>query len=255
MSSTTGRDDAPRGIAKPVEGVSAPLRMGVVGLGIGGSHIQAFLKMPDRFQVAAVCDKDAGKAREAADLFGIPRVSDDFAQICAMKDLDVIDICTPSYLHYAHCRHALEAGKHVICEKPLAGSLKEVDGLRDAQEASGRILMPIFQYRFGNGLQKLKVLIQKGVAGPAYLCTTETAWRRREDYYAAAWRGKWKTELGGTLVTHAIHALDLLIHVLGPVRSVVARTATRVHPIEVEDTFSASLEMGDGSLASISGTV
>jgi predicted dehydrogenase len=114
--------------------------------------------------------------------------------------------------------------------------------------------MPIFQYRFGNGAQKLKFLVDEGVAGRAYLTTVETAWRRRPAYYAVPWRGKWQTELGGPLVTLAIHAHDLLLYILGPAKSVFARTTTLVNPIETEDCVSASLELADGSLASLSVT-
>jgi predicted dehydrogenase len=171
-----------------------------------------------------------------------------------MDDLDVIDICTPSYLHYSQTRQVLAAGKHAICEKPIAASLEEVDALKLAEIQSGRRVMPIYQFRFGHGVQKLKHLIEEGVAGRAYLTTIETAWRRRADYYAVPWRGKWDTELGGPLVTLAIHAHDLLYYVVGPIRSVFARTTTLVNPIETEDCISASLEMADGSLASLSVT-
>jgi predicted dehydrogenase len=114
--------------------------------------------------------------------------------------------------------------------------------------------MPIFQYRFGQGLQKLKFLQAQGLTGPAYLSTVETAWRRRADYYAVPWRGKWKTELGGTMASHAIHTLDMLTYILGPVKELFARTTTRVNPVEVEDCVSMSMQMADGSLASLSAT-
>jgi predicted dehydrogenase len=113
--------------------------------------------------------------------------------------------------------------------------------------------MPIFQNRFGHGLQRLKRLVDGGVAGPLYLATLETAWRRRAAYYAG-WRGKWETELGGALVTLAIHAHDALYYVCGPARRVFARTATLVNPIQTEDTVTASLEMAGGGFASLSVT-
>jgi predicted dehydrogenase len=84
----------------------------------------------------------------------------------------------------------LESGKHVILEKPVAGSLKQVDDLIRAEEQSGRRVMPIFQYRFGQGAQKLKMLIERGLAGRCYLTTVETAWRRKPAYYEVPWRGK-----------------------------------------------------------------
>jgi predicted dehydrogenase len=228
-----------------------PLRVGVVGAGIGKSHIEAYKELGDTFTVAAICDLDKARAQSVADECRVGRVLTDFDALCKLDDLDIIDICTPSYLHATMSKQALAAGKHVVCEKPVAGSLKEADELIAAEAASGRRLMPIFQYRFGNGAQKLKFLMEQGVTGKAYLTTVETAWRRRPPYYAVPWRGKWRTELGGALVTLAIHAHDLLYYMLGPARSVFARTATLVNPIETEDTVSASLEMGDGSLCTL----
>jgi predicted dehydrogenase len=234
--------------------VNDKLRVGVVGCGIGQDHVRAYQSLHDQFEVLVVCDKVEASAKELAADFNIPRVSTDLTELCGMDDLDVVDICTPSYLHYSQARQVLAAGKHAICEKPIAASLEEVDALTLAETQSGRRVMPIYQFRFGHGVQKLKHLIKEGVAGRAYLTTIETAWRRRADYYAVPWRGKWATELGGPLVTLAIHAHDLLYYVVGPIRSVFARTTTLVNPIETEDCVSASLEMADGSLASLSVT-
>lgn len=236
--------------------MSEKLRVAVVGCGgIGKVHITAYRQLAQEYDLLAVCDVDEARARQVAAEYGIPRVSGDLGEVCRMDDLDVIDLCTPPYLHFAQVRQVLAAGKHAICEKPLVGSLKEVDELARAEAASGRRVMPIFQNRFGHGLQKLKFLVDEGLTGPAYLTTVETAWRRRADYYAVPWRGKWQTELGGVLTTHAIHAHDMLTYILGPVRSVFARVATRVNPVQVEDCASVSLEMADGSLASLSATL
>jgi predicted dehydrogenase len=235
--------------------MAGPLRVGLVGCGIGASHARAYATLPERFTLAAICDLDETKARALAEEHGVPRVVGDFADLCRMDDLDVIDICTPPHLHFAQIGEALAAGKHAICEKPLVGSLRDVDELARAEAASGRRIMPIFQYRFGHGLQKLRFLQAEGLTGTPYQATVETAWRRRPEYYAVPWRGKWATELGGALLGHAIHAHDLLCYVLGPVRSVFARTATRVNAIEVEDTAAVALEMASGALASLSVTL
>jgi predicted dehydrogenase len=230
------------------------LRVGIVGGGIGSSHIQAFRNLPEQFQVVAICDIVEAKARVLAETHHIPRIVTALADLCRMDDLDVIDICTPPYLHYPQTREALAAGKHVICEKPHAASLQELDALIALEAKSGRRVMPIFQYRFGHGVQKLKLLMETGLAGPAYLTTVETHWRRRPEYYAVPWRGKWQTELGGALVSLAIHAHDLISYVLGPVKQVFAQTKTLVNAIQVEDCATASLEMADGSLVSLSVT-
>ncbi|MBI1878335.1 MAG: Gfo/Idh/MocA family oxidoreductase [Chloroflexi bacterium] len=230
------------------------LRIGVLGGGIGSSHVRAYRNLPEQFEVLAIGDIDEAKARELAETYPIPRVVTSLNDLCQMDDLDVIDICTPPYLHYSQTREALAAGKHVICEKPHAGSLQEIDTLIGLEAETGKRVMPIFQYRFGHGVQKLKLFIEAGVAGRAYLTTIETAWRRRPEYYAVPWRGKWDTELGGALVALAIHAHDVLNYLLGPTKSVFARTKTLVNPIEIEDCISASLEMADDSLASLSVT-
>ncbi|GAC1643086.1 MAG: Gfo/Idh/MocA family oxidoreductase [Herpetosiphon sp.] len=231
------------------------LRVGVVGCGAGQQHVVAFGQLPDQWEVMAICDLDLAKARTVAHTHNIPRVATDITELCRMDDLDVISICTPPHLHGHHIQQVLSAGKHAICEKPLVGSLREIDDLLRAEHASGKRVMPIFQYRFGHGLQKLKLLVDQGIAGRAYVATVETAWRRRAEYYAVPWRGHWQSELGGTLVSHAIHAHDMLQYTLGPIKHVFARTATRVNHIEVEDCASVSLEMMDGSLASLSVTL
>jgi predicted dehydrogenase len=230
------------------------LKIAVVGGGVGRAHMEALNTMPELFRLQSVCDIDAARAREIADAFHISRVTTAIDELYGMEDVDVIDLCTPSHLHFQQTLEVLAAGKHVVCEKPLAGSLRQVDEIMAAEARSGKRVMPIFQYRFGHGLQKLKWLRDQGLTGRAYLTTSETAWRRRPAYYAVPWRGKWRTELGGALVTLSIHAHDVVCYILGPAKSVAAHTATLVNPIETEDTASVSLQMADGSLASLSVT-
>ena len=230
------------------------LGVAVVGCGIGRAHVEEFQRLGDRFEVLAICDVDEAKARDLASVYGIPRVTTDLSALCRMDDLDVIDLCTPPHLHFAQIQETLEAGKHVICEKPLVGSIKAVDDLVLAEARSGRRVMPISQYRFGHGLQKLKLLVEQGLAGRAYLATVEIAWRRRADYYAVPWRGRWRTELGGNLMHHAIHFIDMLAYILGPAKRVSAHITTRVNPVEVEDCAAVALEFADGALATLAAT-
>jgi predicted dehydrogenase len=228
----------------------------VVGAGVGRSHIaDGYNTLPDKFRVLALCDIDPSRLNAVSDQFGIPCTTANFGELLAMPDLEIIDICTPPALHLEQSLAALTAGKQVVCEKPLVGSLADADRLIEAEQlASGRLL-PVFQYRFGNGLRKAKHIIMSGIAGKPYLATVETAWTRSAAYYAVPWRGKYETELGGTLVAHAIHAHDLLTYLMGPIASVFARIATRVNAIEVEDTAVASLVMQSGALASLSATL
>jgi predicted dehydrogenase len=229
------------------------LRVGVAGLGVGRGHAETFRALTERFDLVALCDADEGKAVALASALNAPTVCRDFTQLCNLPDLDVVDICTPSHLHFAQTQEALAAGKHVILEKPVAGSLQEVDALMAAEASSGRRVLPIFQYRFGAGLQKLRFLVQQDIAGQPFVATTETHWRRRDTYYAA-WHGRWERELGGPIVTLAVHAHDAIYSVLGPARRVFAMMATRVNPIETEDCVAATLEMANGALVTSSVT-
>ncbi len=228
----------------------------VVGGGIGRSHIvEGYEPNKDQFKVIAICDLDAGRRNGLADEFGIERRIENFDDLLAMDDLDIIDICTPPMVHYPMVMAALRAGKHVICEKPLVGSLAQVDEVIAEEARSTGKLMPVFQYRFGNGIEQVKRIIDAGIAGKPYVGTVETLWRREADYYAVPWRGKWKTELGGVLMTHAIHPHDIFTYLMGEPKSLFGRVATRVNQIEVEDCISASVEMESGALASFTATL
>ena len=228
----------------------------VVGCGVGRSHIaQGYGKHPDRFRVQAVCDIDEGRLAAVADEFSVPQRTRSFDEVLRMNDVDIIDICTPARLHFGQILAALSAGKQVVCEKPLVSSLAEIDRVIAAEKAAAGRVMPIFQYRFGDGVQKAKRIIELGIAGKPYLGTVETAWKRTSKYYETAWRGRWETERGGVLLMHAIHSHDLMTWLMGPVDSVFARTATRVNPIEVEDCAVASLVMRSGALVSLAATL
>lgn len=230
-----------------------PYGVAVVGLGIGQMHVWSWRRMKDRFAVVAVSDLDDAKAQAAAERTGAAVCT--FEEVLARDDVQIVDLCTPPALHLEQITAALTAGKHVVCEKPLVASLHHCDLLAEAEAASAGRLMPIFQYRFGNGLQKVKALVEAGVTGPAYTASVEVAWRRRAEYYAVPWRGRWETELGGVLLSQAVHALDMLTYVSGPPARVFARVATRVNDIEVEDCAAISLEMVDGSLATVTATL
>ena len=231
-------------------------RVAVVGCGVGRNHIaQGYRQYPDKFRVEALCDVDAARLAAVGEEFSIPRRTRSFDEVLRMDNVDIVDICTPVALHFGQILAALAAGKEIVCEKPLAASLAEVDRVIAAEkEAVGRV-MPIFQYRFGTGVQKARRIIELGIAGRPYLATVETAWKRSAKYYEAPWRGRRATERGGVLLMHAIHSHDLMMWLMGPVASVFARTATRVNPVEVEDCAVASLVMENGALASLAATL
>ena len=236
--------------------MSQKKRVAVVGCGIGRAHIkEGYAALPHLFEVRALCASSEKRLIPVADEFGIAHRSTSFEEVIHLPDVDIVDICTPPSLHFSQIKQALAAGKEVICEKPLVGSLAQLDALIEAESHSTGRVLPIFQYRYGNGVQKAKHIIDLGLAGKAYLASVETAWQRGANYYAVPWRGRFESELGGVLLTHAIHAHDMLTYLLGDIDSVFARTATRVNAIEVEDCAVASLVMKNGALASLSATL
>ncbi|KFC62393.1 Myo-inositol 2-dehydrogenase [Devosia sp. LC5] len=231
------------------------LRVGLIGAGIAQRHLAGYNWNKDLFEVPVLCSLDEDRGRQAVAEYGVGEYTSDVETLFARDDLDVIDICTPPDSHFALSKRAIEAGKHVICEKPLFGSIADVDAMSEIVGKTDRKFMPIFQYRYGTGLQKLKRLIELGLAGRPFLTTVETHWWRGPAYYEVPWRGKWASELGGGLLGHAIHAHDMLNYVHGACAEIFAHGATLVNKIEVEDTMTLSVKMANGSLAALSMTL
>ncbi len=233
------------------------LNVAIVGCGWAAEwqvH-DGFAGLPQLFAVVAVCDSDESRARSFAARHGIDHAVTRYTELLALPDVDVIVVCTPPTLHCPMMIAALEAGRHVICEKPFVASLAELDRVVAAEAASRGRVMPIFQYRFGDGIARVRHVIRSGLAGRHYMSAVETAKRRGPDYYAVAWRGKFASELGGVLLTQAIHVHDLLTWLVGRPALVSCFKTTRVNPIEVEDCAVASIRLADGSLASLSATL
>ncbi|HEX4904498.1 MAG TPA: Gfo/Idh/MocA family oxidoreductase, partial [Acidimicrobiales bacterium] len=219
----------------------------------GTEHVRAMRRQPDRFQVRAVCDPDDARSGAVAERIGADVQSLD--EILRRDDVDVVALCTPPHLHREQIEQVLAAGKHCVCEKPLVGSIAHLDELEAIERESAGSLMPVFNYRYGHGLQKLKLLVDRGLTGRLYAASMILAWRRTAAYYAVPWRGKKDTELGGILLSHAVHGIDAFLYLLGRPADVVARTATLVNDIETEDTAAAILAMPDGGLITINATL
>ena len=230
-------------------------RVAVIGAGIGRTHVEAYLANGRDYEVVVVCDTDAERARNVAAATPGAAAETASAAVLARADIDLVDICLPPNLHLRAIEAALAAGKHVLCEKPLVASLDEVDRVKLAARRAGRAIVPIYQYRFGNGLGRLRQLMAAGLTNRPLVASVETHWNRLPAYYDVAWRGRKRTELGGAILGHAIHAHDLITHVLGPARRVFAKVATRVNTIETEDCAAIALEMACGALVTSSVTL
>lgn len=230
------------------------IRVALAGAGgIAHVHAPALNALQEQFELAAVFDVNRTAAETVARMYGIPHICGSYEELLALPGIDLIDLCTPSNLHFAQSVQAVQSGHDVVVEKPAAASLSEVDALIALRERSGKRIMPIYQYRFGDGVGRLRLLRRLGLTGEHFITSVETHWHRKEAYYST-WHGKWESEMGGPLVTLAVHAHDILTWVLGPAKSVFARGRTLVNPVQTEDTAGAVLEMMDGSLAVLSAT-
>ncbi|MEO1024444.1 MAG: Gfo/Idh/MocA family oxidoreductase [Pseudomonadota bacterium] len=227
----------------------------IIGAGIGAEHLAGYATLPERFRVTTLCDLDETRAAAVAAPYDNIDTTTDFSAVLADAGVDIVDICLPPHLHLEACLAALDAGKIVVCEKPLVASLSEADKIAaKLAEKRGR-LFPVFQYRYGTGTAQLRALIEAGLAGKCFAGTLETHWDRDAAYYANPWRGTWEGEQGGAILGHAIHIHDLLTSTLGPVSRVFADLATRVNDIETEDCAALTLRMKSGALITSSVTL
>lgn len=227
----------------------------IIGAGIGREHLAAYQALPDRFSVSLICDLNEDRAQSL--LANAPDASYEKAlsDVLSNPAIDIVDICLPPHLHMDTCVDALNAGKQVICEKPLVSSVRDADKLIAICQETGQSVFPVFQYRFGLGGLQMRTLIDDGLARKAFTGTLETHWNRGAEYYQPEWRGTWSGEQGGAVLNHAIHIHDWLSFVFGPVASVYADLATRVNDIEVEDCASISIRMESGALVTSSITL
>ena len=227
----------------------------IIGCGtIGKLHAKAYRDAKE-IQLAAVVDEMTEKAAALGGEFGVPSYArlDD---VLARADIDFVDICTPSGMHADVAIAAARAGKHCISEKPLDITPQRCDKIIAAFAKSGTMLGGVFQHRFADEVRQTKTAIDDGRFGRITLATCSTPWWRTQEYYdAGTWRGTWKFDGGGALMNQSIHAIDLLVWLAGPIKTLTARTALLAHErIEVEDVAVAVCEFESGALGVIQGT-
>lgn len=231
-------------------GAERDIRVGLVGCGrISANHFDAIKKI-DGLRLVAVADVEEQRARDAAEANGVPWYSA-YSEMLKRAECDVVSLCTPSGLHSAQGVAAAKAGKHVITEKPMAITLEQADALVQACDDAGVRLFVVKQNRLNPSIQLLKRAVDKGRFGRIYLANTTVRWQRPQEYYdSAPWRGTWEFD-GGAFMNQASHYVDLIQWLVGPVESVVAKTATQARRIEAEDSGVAVLKFRNGALGVI----
>ena len=152
----------------------SPRKVAIVGAGIGAEHFRAFVQLPELFQVKTICELNAVRAEPLLEAAPNAALVGDLDEVLSDPEIDIVDICLPPHLHYDACARAMEAGKHVICAKPLVSSVKDADRLAEISARTGCSVFPVFQYRYGLGAAQLRALIDAGLAGKAYVGSLET---------------------------------------------------------------------------------
>ena len=233
------------------------IKVAVVGTGgISHAHIQAWLQFPERCQIVALVDIIPGKAQRVKEQYNLSAAAVflDHHEILDL-DLDLVDVCTPPYVHAEISINALKSGKNVVCEKPMAASLEECDAMLRARDESGRKLSVIAQNRFREPIRNLKALLDSGLAGPVRHAQINSFWYRGHSYYDLWWRGTWDKEGGGCTLNHAVHHIDMLGWMMGTPRRVTSVLANTAHDnAEVEDLSVSVLEY-PGALATVTASV
>lgn len=234
--------------------MSNEVAFGIVGPGmIGKVHAEAIQAIPNA-RLVAVYGRNATKTNEFAARFGATGY-DDYAQFLAHPGLQVVNLCTPSGNHALEGIAAARAGKHVLTEKPIETTLVKADALIAACEHTGVKLGVIFQSRFLPAVLRIKQALDENRLGKLMLCDAIVKWYRAPEYYADSWHGTQALDGGGALINQAIHTVDLLRWLVGPVETAFAMKAALRYPqIEGEDTLVASLRFQNGALGVIQAT-
>lgn len=228
-----------------------PLTHAIVGVGaaVFGMHRPA-LDLPT-VQVVGVTDVNQTVAEERGEELGCPTFPDYRSMLAASRP-DVVVIMTPHPFHAEIAIAALEAGCHVLCEKPMAVHVGEADTMIAAAERAGRLLAVSLQFRHRPEVVAAKRLIDDGLVGELQRVDVLACWTRAARYYRQTpWRGTWNGEGGGVLMNQAPHNLDLACYLAGRPSRLVAWTRTRLQPIEAEDTAHAMLEWPGGAMGTI----
>ena len=225
-------------------------KVALVGCGrISKNHFDALRKV-EGLTISAVCDIVPERAEAAGAQEGVAAFTS-YEDMLQRADCDIVSVCTPSGLHAAQGALAARAAKHVITEKPMAITLGQADDLVKACDDAGVFLFVVKQNRLNPPIQLLRRAVDKGRFGRIFLANTTVRWQRPQDYYdAAPWRGTWEFD-GGAIMNQASHYVDLIQWLVGPVESVMAKTATQARRIEAEDSGVALLKFRSGALGVI----
>jgi UDP-N-acetyl-2-amino-2-deoxyglucuronate dehydrogenase len=248
--------------------------MDTVGIGIVGAgrifeqHANACNSLAGRARLLAIADINQAQLQKAASQYSIPFAAADYRSLLDRNDIDVITVCTPPVLHERIVIDALDAGKFVVCEKPLAHTLESADRIiAVAKEHSGK-LSTVYQFRYLPEVQRALWLRDHGRLGRLLFgrfhrfAKFQAPARPAKDGKGAKpakkrspWWGEWQTAGGGVVMTQLIHEIDLMQHIFGRATEVTATIETLRELIESEDTCAATVRFEGGAMVNCQGTM
>lgn len=227
---------------------------GIIGYGsIGRYHLKAIMEL-EWAEVVAVSSRNPQKLENEPELKGITKYAN-YRDLIKDERVAAVSICTPSGLHLDPAVMAANAGKHLLIEKPLEVTLEKSRTIIDCANKNGVKLACIFQNRYSEDYLQLKKSVRGGALGKLILGNAYIKWFRDQSYYDNSdWKGVLSADGGAALINQSIHTIDLLLDVMGPVKSVRAKVATLTRKIEGEDLGLAILEFESGALGTIEGS-
>ena len=238
---------------------TVPLKIGVVGTGWIAGSMGFFFKWNKRMRMTAACDVNPAILQKFAQQFKIRETYSDFDAMLAKANVDVLYLALPHYLHASFLIKGIEAGKHILCEKPLTTSIEDArQVIARAKKANVKVGVN-YQYRYSPRLYSLVKAIQAGCLGKVYYGLVRCPWYRSKHYYdQGPWRLKWVSAGGGTMLIHASHSIDIMAWALGNPISVTGEIETEredVPGLEVEDTAIGAVRFASGALGLIFGSM
>jgi UDP-N-acetyl-2-amino-2-deoxyglucuronate dehydrogenase len=235
--------------------IMSKIRFAIAGAGvISPFHARAIAHHPEA-ELVAVSDVVIDKARQLAAEYGIPHVYADYKDMLKRDDIDVVSVCVPSGLHAEVAIAAAQAGKNILCEKPLDITSDKMSRMITAVRGSNVKLGCVFQRRMMPSVLAVRQAIAEGKLGKLVLGDAYLKYYRSPEYYkSAGWRGTWQWDGGGALMNQGVHGVDVIQYLMGGVASVFAYSAPLLRDIEVEDTAVAVLKYKNGAFGVIQGT-
>jgi UDP-N-acetyl-2-amino-2-deoxyglucuronate dehydrogenase len=234
--------------------LSNPVRFALIGCGrIAPKHVSALAKIPQA-RLACVCDLEESKAKAIGEELSVPWYAN-YHDMLEHEPVDIVNVCTESGNHAGVAIDVMKKfGCNVIVEKPMALRLSDADTMIQTAREAGIRLFTVKQNRFNGPIQLLKRALDEGRFGRVLMITSRVRWHRTQDYYdQAPWRGTWAQD-GGCITNQAIHYVDLMQWMGGPVSSVYAASRHFLHHMEAEDAAVATWQFQSGALGAFEAT-